>query len=168
MGRALENKPAAAGVEAFVVFADDHEIDVLGSLVLERAESFVVQLHGTEIDVLFHLEPQPQQNPLFQDAGFHVGMADGAEQNRGKLSQFIRRAVGQHFLRAEVTVAAEIVIGVIEFDAELLRGGIENLDGFPDHFRPGAVAADDCDVVTLHGLPFGCVLIVKQRDGIVG
>ena len=58
--RAFENKTAGAGVKSFVVFAHDHEIDVLGHLVLERAESFVVKFDGPQVDVLLQLEPQAQ------------------------------------------------------------------------------------------------------------
>ena len=102
---------------------------------------------------MLHLEPQPEQNALFQNARLDLGMSDGAQQDRRKLSQLLGRAVGQHFLRAQVTIPAKIIRGVMEFDAEFFGGGIEHFDGFPCHFRTGTVAADDCDVVTFHKVP---------------
>jgi hypothetical protein len=39
MRRALENKAARTGVKPLVVFADDDKINILGRLVLERAEA---------------------------------------------------------------------------------------------------------------------------------
>src|SRR5439155_11657841 len=85
-----------------------------------------------------------------QDARFHVRMADGAEENRRELPQFIDDTVRQGFLRAEITLAAEVVWSEVEFERELFGGDFQNLDGFAGDFRPRAVAADDCDVVAFH------------------
>jgi hypothetical protein len=43
LGVPLKTNPPRAGVEPLVVLADDDEIDVLGLLVLERAEALVVE-----------------------------------------------------------------------------------------------------------------------------
>src|SRR5438309_1028618 len=78
-------------------------------------------------------------------------MTDRAEQNDRELPQLIHRAVGQHFLGAQIPLAAKIVVGIIEFDAELLRRHVENLDRFTYHFGACAVAADNCNIVRFHG-----------------
>ena len=57
VGGSFEHETTGSGVETLVVFADDDEIDVSGALVLERAEPLVVELDGSEIDVLFEFEP---------------------------------------------------------------------------------------------------------------
>ncbi len=62
-------------------------------------------------------------------------------------ASFVRR---QGFLRAEITFAAEVVVSEVEFEGELFGGDFQDFDGFARHFRPGAVAADDCDVVAFH------------------
>jgi hypothetical protein len=77
-------------------------------------------------------------------------MADGAEEDGGKFSQFLHDAVRQRFVGAQIAFSAEVVVGVIEFESEFLSRGVEHLDGFPDDLGPGAVAADDCDIVRFH------------------
>ena len=150
VGRAFEDESARAGVKPFVVLADDDEINVLGLLVFQRAEALVVELDRAQVDVLLQLEAGAQQDALFEDARLHVGMADGAEQDGRELPQFRQHAVRQHLAGAQVALAAEVVVGVVELELELLRGGLEDFDGLADDFRPRAVAADDCNVVTFH------------------
>ena len=81
-------------------------------------------------------------------------MADGAQENDRELAQFIYRAVGQHFLGAQVAVATKIVVGVVEFEAELFGGDIEHLDRFADDLGTGAVAANHCHIIRFHRIPF--------------
>ena len=78
-------------------------------------------------------------------------MADGAQKNGGELAQLGDGAVGEDFLGAEVSVSAEVEMGVVEADRELAGGGIEDLDGFPDNLRACAVSADHGDIVAVHG-----------------
>ena len=165
VGRALEDEAAGAGVEPFVVLAHDDEVDVLGLLVLERAEALVVELDRAQVDVLLQLEAGAQQDALFQDAGLDVGMADGAQQDGRELAQFRHDAVRQHLAGAQVAVAAEVVVGVVELELELLRGGVEHLDRLADHFRARAVAADDCNVVTLHIKSFFLPCAFRRKRG---
>jgi len=68
-------------------------------------------------------------------------MADRAEKNRRKIPQFLDDAVRQGFLRAEITLAAEVVGSEIEFERELFGGDFQDFDGFAGDFRPGAVAS---------------------------
>ena len=150
VGRALENETAGAGVKPFVVLAHDDEINMLGLLVLQRAEALVVQLYRAQIDVLLQLEAGAQQDALLENAGLDIGMADGAEQDGRELPQFRQHAVRQSLAGAQIARAAQVVIGVVELELELLRGDIEDFDRLADHFRPGAVATNDCNVVTLH------------------
>jgi len=53
---------------------------VLRAFVFKRAIRGAIQSHRPEIDVLLEFEPEAEQNALFQDAGFHLRMADGAEE----------------------------------------------------------------------------------------
>ena len=99
---------------------------------------------------MLELEPGAEENALFQNARFDVRMADGAEQNGGELPQFVQHAVRQHLAGAQVSVAADIVVGVVEFEGEFFRSGIEDFDCLADDFRPRAVAADDCKIIAFH------------------
>ena len=53
-------------------------------------------------------KPQVQQQALFEDAGRHVGMADGAEKYGVELSQFVDAALGQRFAGSQIALAAPI------------------------------------------------------------
>ncbi len=150
VGRALENKSAGAGIKPLVVFAHDDKINVLRLFAFERAEALVVELDRAQIDVLLQLEAQPEQDALFQNARFDLGMADGAQENRRKLAQLRHDAVGHRFLGAKVAFAPQIVMGVVEFQIEFPAGRVEDLDGLADDFRPGAVAGDNCNRICLH------------------
>ena len=150
--RAFVLKSAGAGVEALVVFANDDEVHVFRPFVLERAILGAIKFHGAEVDVLLQFETQAQQNPLFENPGLDLRMADGAEKNRLELAQLRHRAVRQRFAGFEVTVAAEIVWVPVEFEAEFFAGGFAHLERFAGDFRTGAVAADDCNVVAFHKL----------------
>src|SRR6266404_4613212 len=77
-------------------------------------------------------------------------MTDGAEQNRRMLSQFRHRAVRQGLVRSQVTLSAQVVVRVVEFEREFLRCRVQDLDRLANDFRSGPVPADDCDVVALH------------------
>ena len=109
MRRAFENKPARTGVKPLVVFPDHDKINVLRRLVFERAEALVVKFDRAQIDVLFQLEAQAEQNSLFQNARLDLGMADGAEEDGGKLAQLLHHAVRQRLLGAQITLAAQVV-----------------------------------------------------------
>ena len=148
--RAFEHKPAGASVKPLVVFAHDNEIDVFRFFALQRAEPLVEQLDRAKVDVLLQLEAQPQQDALLEDARLDVGMPDRAEQDGRELPQVIRRAVGQRLVGSHVAFAAEVELGVVELEAELLPGGVEHLDVFTGDFRACAIAANDGYIVTVH------------------
>ena len=68
----------------------------------------------------------------------------------GNLRSSATTLSGSDLAGAQIAVAADVVVGVVELEVELLRGGVQDLDGFADHFRAGAVAADDCNIVAFH------------------
>ena len=72
----------------------------LGPLARERRLDAGKQLHRPQVDVLIELEPQLQQQALFQDARLHVGMADGAEIDGVELAQLVDGAGRQRFAGA--------------------------------------------------------------------
>ena len=147
---ALEHKTARAGVKSLVVFAHDDKVNVLRPLVLQRAIGGAIKFHRTQIDVLLQLETEAQQDAFFEDAGLDLRMADGAEENRLELAQFVHRVVGQHLARLQITFTAEIEMVPVDFETEFLGRGLGHLEGFAGDFRPRAVAANDRNVVTFH------------------
>src|SRR5262249_30989330 len=57
------------------------------------------------------------------------------------------RALGQDLAGPQVTVATEIEMRGLVFEAGARCGGPENLDGFRGDLRAGAIAGNDCDLV---------------------
>src|SRR6185369_14502704 len=86
----LEDKSPGPGIKAFVIFANHYEIDVLRFLVLQRAETLVIELHRAEVDVLLQLEPGAQEDAFLQDARLNIGMADGTQKDGGELAQLLQ------------------------------------------------------------------------------
>ena len=80
--------PAGPAVEAFGILADDHKIDVLRPLILEGGVHAGIELDGTKVDVLVEDETQTEENALFQDAGFYIGVTDGPEEDRLHFPEF--------------------------------------------------------------------------------
>ena len=148
--RAFEDESADAGVQSLVVLAHDYEVNMLGLLVFERAEAFVVKPDRAQVDILLQLEAGAEQDALFEDARLHVGMADGAEEDGRELPQLRQHAVGQGLAGAQIARAAQVIIGVVELELEFLSGDLKDFDRLTDHFRAGAVATNNCNVVTLH------------------
>ncbi len=97
------------------------------------------------VDVEVELEAHLQQETALDDAGGHVGGADGAEQDRVEAPQLVERGVGQDLAVAQVTLAAEVEVGRVELHA----GGAHHLQGLGGHLGADAVAADDGQAVGL-------------------
>src|SRR4030042_961125 len=95
MGRAFHRKTARARVRVAGVFANDDEIDVLWTLVLQRRFHSRVEFHRTQVDVLVQLEAGLEQDALFEDSGCNVRVADGAQQNSIKFTELFNSAVRQ-------------------------------------------------------------------------
>src|SRR6185503_11211956 len=87
-GAALE-RAAGARVQPLGVLAHDDEVDVLGPLVLERRVDARIELDGPKVDVEVELEARAEEDALLEDARLHVGVADGAEQDRVELPQVV-------------------------------------------------------------------------------
>ena len=140
-------KPPAPGVEALGVLPHHHEVDVLGALVLQGRLHPGIEDHGPQVDVLVQLEAGVEQDALLQDARGHVRVADGPQVDGLELPQFGDHRLRQGLAGALVALAAQVVIGVVEFEPRGTRHGIQHLDALGHHFRAGAVPGDDCDVI---------------------
>ena len=101
---------------------------------------------------MFQFKTQPQQDSLFQNAGFHAGMPDRAEQDRREFTEVVRCAVGEDFVGPQIAIPAEVEMSVIEFEPEFRGCDIKHLDGFTCDFGAGSVPANDCDIVVFHAI----------------
>ena len=76
-------------------------------------------------------------------------MADGPEKHGVKLPEFIGGAVGKRFSRALVPFPAEIEFRILQLESAVRGSGVQDLDPLPNHFRPGPVSGERCDLVGL-------------------
>ena len=84
--------------------------------------------------------------PFLQDAGRHVGMADGAQQNGVERPQLLDRAGRQGLAGPQITLAAEVEFLQLVLKS-LQRGDrLQDLEGLRSHFRAGPIAGNHGDL----------------------
>ncbi len=138
---------AGADVKTLGILAHHDEIDVFRPLVLDRRFHPGEEFHRPQVDVLVQLEARLQQDALLKDAGFHIGMTDGAQEDGVVTLKLIERRVRQCLAGLQVTLATKVVVGSFVFKTKPRRRGREHLEPFPHHFRSGAVAGHDSYVM---------------------
>ena len=79
-----------------------------GPLALDRALDTRIELDGPQVDVLVEVEAEAEQDSLFENAGGHVGVADGTEQDGVAAAQPLDLGVGQDFAGLQVAFAAQV------------------------------------------------------------
>jgi hypothetical protein len=121
---------ALPGVEALGVLADDHGVDA-GAL------------HGPQVHIEIELEAETQQQAALDDPGRHARRAHGTEEDGVQPPQLAEHRVGEDVARAQVAVAAQVVVDGVEGHP----GGAHDLERLGDHLRPDAVTGEDPDPV---------------------
>jgi hypothetical protein len=153
VGRAFLEVAADTAVEIFRVLADDDEVDVVRAAAGQRRLHARQQLHGTEVDVLVELEPQIEQQPLLEDAGGHLRMADRPQEDRVLRAQQVEAPFGNDLAGLQVAIAPPVEI--LDFVGEAFELGDrrEHLHRLGGDFGPGAVSGNRGDLQRLasHG-----------------
>ena len=62
VGSSLSEEAAGADVDAFGVFAEDHEVDVFGGAIAEGSEAIVEEFGGAGVDVKIEFEAEAEEN----------------------------------------------------------------------------------------------------------
>ena len=147
---------ANTGVQAFGVFADDHQADVFFRAVAKRGKTVVEQLDGPGIDVEVQLEAQAQQNVGGMLVRGNARIAKRTKENGVKfIAQHFDSAGRQRDAFAQILVGAPIKFD--EFERPIGGGcdGLQDFDGLWGHFGADAVPGNDRDArfrtATSHG-----------------
>ena len=111
--------------------------------------SMVGRLERAEVDVEVELEAELEEEAPLEDAGRHLGGADRPQEDGVDVAQLVEDGVGQDLARAQVAVAAQVVVDGVEVDA----GGPHDGQGLGHHLRTDPVPTDDSDVVSQLGTP---------------
>ncbi len=148
-GRAHLEVAAHVHVNAFGVFADDGEVDVVGRGVLQRTERSVEQLDRTHVGVEVHLEAHAQQNFLGVNVGGHAGIAERADEDGVEVAGQHVKAVGRNGGAVdEVAVGSPVKGGELDGRAR----GANHFERVRDDFLADTVSGNNCDAFGLcHG-----------------
>ena len=100
---------------------------------------------------MVELEPEVEEQPLLEDAGGDLRVADRAQEDRIFRAQEIEAALGDDLTRLEVAVAAPVERLDVVGEALVPRHGGEHLHRFGGDFGPGAVSGNCGDLQCLRG-----------------
>ena len=100
--------------------------------------------NGRRLHVEVELEAQAEEEAPLEDARRHLRGADGPQEDGVDVAQLVEDGVGQDLARAQVAVAAEVVVDGVEVDAGRPHDG----QGLGHDLRTDPVTTDDSDVVS--------------------
>ena len=146
VGSSLFEEAADADVEAFGVFAEDHQVNVVGGAIAERGEARVEEFGGAGVDVEVELEAQAEEDVGGVLVGGDAGIAERAEEDGVELvAQHFDGAFGEGDVFAEEFVGAPVEFDELDGAVALGGGGLDDFDGYGGDFLADAVAGDDGD-----------------------
>jgi hypothetical protein len=142
----LLEEAAYTNIEAFGVFAEDHEIDVGGAAIAERGEALVEELGGAGVNVEVELEAEAEEDVGGVLVGGDAWVAEGSKEDGVEfIAKHFHRARGEGDFLAKIFVGAPVEVD--EFDGAIAfgGGGLDDLNGDGSDFLADAVAGDDRD-----------------------
>src|SRR5208282_6411601 len=162
--RALFEYSSGISVNAFGIFADHNEIDVLRLDAFERAQCRIEQAHRAHVGVQIHLEAHAQQDFFGVNVRGDTRIAEGTYQNRIEIAFQHGEAAGRDCdAVGQKAVCAPVKLRNLDIGA----GSSNDLDSFRDDFFSDAVSRNDGDTfLQAHGrkgntvrarIAWGCV-----------
>ena len=136
-------------IKALGVFPYDLNIKVFRAL--DRGFHTGPEPGRTEIDILIQLRPHGKQKLLLDDAGLDPRVSDRTEENRIMLPQLLKTVLRNDDAGLQIVGPAIGIIGIAQGETFNLCNSVQDLDAFPDNFRPDAVSRHAGDVIAFHG-----------------
>ena len=147
MRRALAQGAAGSDVRTLGALTAHDEVDLLRPLARQRtARHAGVELHGAQVDVVVHDEPQWQEHTALEDAGCNGRVTDRPEQDGVVAAQLLDDLVRKQLARLVVATRAQVVLRRLHVEIGGRRNGGQDLEGFDDDLGADAVARDEGDV----------------------
>src|SRR3954470_7952774 len=135
---------ADADVEALGILAEHDEVDRLRRLPLQRAQSFVEQLHWTVVDVEIEFEPRAEQDVTRVPVVGNPRIAERADEDRVELVAQHRIAVRRHgYASLQVMLRPPWQHLEVEAAAEHLFDRAQHLHRLRGRLDADAVAGND-------------------------
>lgn len=149
LGQSAVDAPAAAGILAFGVFADDHPVDLLA--VPQRTGHTRKHARGSHVRILIETladrQPQTPQRNMVR----HVRRTYSPEENRIERLEFLEAPLGYVMPVLPVIRAAPREVFDLDPVTAIMRGEpLEHLHTGSDDFDADAVSRDRRDFVRAH------------------
>ena len=141
----LPRKSACAHVEVFVIFTNDHHVDLLRPLVLDRGLDTGVQTHRAEIHILMKSKSKSEQNSLFEHARGNTRMPHCAEEDCIAATQIVLNAIRKDFAGAEKPLAAKVEMDQFMGKANGRRNIAEYRKSLAGDFGSNAITCNHAD-----------------------
>ena len=109
VGGSLLEVPSHPHVKALRVLPEDHEVDLLASPLLERAQPAGQAAHGSLVHIQVQMEAGAEQDVRGVLHVRHPGIAKGAHQDRVESAEFLQGARGKRLAGAQVPFGAKVV-----------------------------------------------------------
>jgi len=136
--------PAAnADVEVLGVLAHDHEVYVLGALVLERGPDPLQQLDRPQIDILVEVEAHGQEYPLLQYAWADPRVPDSSQEDCPVFRQLFEGLLGDQLARFQVVLRSQRVLLPVQRKIVFVCRRFQDLAALGYNLRAYAVSGDD-------------------------
>ena len=146
VGSVLFEEAAGADVDAFGVFAEDHEVEIPGGAIAERGEAVVEKFGGAGVDIEIELEAEAEEDVRGMLVGGDTGIAESAEEDGVEfVAEEFDGAFGEGDFLAEIFVGAPIELDEFERAIAFGGGGLDELNGDGSDFFADAVTRDDGD-----------------------
>ena len=111
---------AGIGVNAFSVFAEHDEIDILGLDTFQRTQRRIQQAHGAHVRIQIHFEAHAEQDFFGMNVGLDPRIAEGADQDGVEVARQHGEAVGGNGdAVAQVAVGAPVEVGQLNVSARM-------------------------------------------------
>ena len=146
VGSSLFEEAASTHIDAFGVFPEDDETNVVDGAVFERGEAFMEKLRGTGVNEKVELEAQAQENVGGVLVGGDPGVAKSAEEDGVELvTKHFDSALREGHMFAKEFIGAPVEVHEFEVAAMFGSGGFDGRDRDGSDFFADAVTGDNGD-----------------------
>ncbi len=126
--RSLGSEFTGTDVEAFAVLTHHDHVDIGRLDITKRPNHPWMEFDRPQIDVQVELLAESEDDLLLEDPRCHFGMSNGAEQDGVDARERLEVCPGQGLPGSQISLAANLVMGVFDLEVEHLRGSVNRLD----------------------------------------
>lgn len=146
VGRSLFEEATGANIDAFGVFPEDDEANIVAEAILERGEALVEQLSGAGVDEEIELKAKAEEDVGSVLIGGDAGIAESAEEDGVEfIAKHFDAAFGERDLFAQVFVSGPVEFNELDGAVVFGSGDFDGFDRDGSDFFADAVTGNDGD-----------------------